>query len=73
MKANTKPQVLGLGGNFAGLTTARFIRERCKDAVQITLMDRKPYLAFKEMSYRTGGKFPSWGIPLSELVADTLV
>ena len=30
-------------------------------------------LAFKEMYYRTGGKIPSWGIPLSELVADTLV
>ncbi len=137
MKPNSKPQVLVLGGNFAGLTTARFIRERCKDAVQITLVDRKPYLAFipnipievfanhdpaealhmpivrvlerdeirfvqgevreidvkkgwvaytpterpgaamklafKEMYYRTGGKIPSWGVPLSELVADTLV
>jgi sulfide:quinone oxidoreductase len=46
MKPNPKPHVLVLGGNFAGLTTARFIRERCKDGVRITLMDRKPYLAF---------------------------
>ncbi|MGD0918966.1 MAG: hypothetical protein ABSB22_21180 [Thermodesulfobacteriota bacterium] len=30
-------------------------------------------LAFKEVYYRTGGKIPSWGIPLSELVPDTLV
>src|SRR5512139_1540957 len=46
MKANSKPHILVLGGNFAGLTTARFIRERCKDDVQITLIDRKPYLIF---------------------------
>jgi sulfide:quinone oxidoreductase len=46
MKSNSKPHVLVLGGNFAGLTTARFIRERCKNAVRITLVDRKPYLAF---------------------------
>jgi sulfide:quinone oxidoreductase len=37
-----KPHVVVLGGNFAGLTTARFIRERCSDAVDITLIDRKP-------------------------------
>jgi sulfide:quinone oxidoreductase len=43
---NTKPHVLVLGGNFAGLTTARFIRDRCGDAVQMTLIDRKPYLIF---------------------------
>lgn len=30
-------------------------------------------LAFKEMYYRTGGKIPAWGIPLSQLVADNLV
>jgi sulfide:quinone oxidoreductase len=41
-----KPHVVVLGGNFAGLTTARFIRERCGDAVDITLIDRKPYLLF---------------------------
>jgi len=46
MRLNSKPHVLVLGGNFAGLTTARFIRERCKDDVQITLIDRKPYLIF---------------------------
>ncbi len=46
MKSNLKPHVLVLGGNFAGLTTARFIREHCKDSVEITLIDRKPYLIF---------------------------
>ncbi len=46
MKPDAKPHVLVLGGNFAGLTAARFIRERCKDDVRITLIDRKPYLIF---------------------------
>ncbi len=46
MKSDSKPHILVLGGNFAGLTTARFIRERCKDSVRITVMDRKPYLIF---------------------------
>jgi sulfide:quinone oxidoreductase len=46
MKSSTKPRVLVLGGNFAGLTTARFIREYCKDAAEITLIDQKPYLIF---------------------------
>ncbi len=41
-----KPHVLVLGGNFAGLTAARFIRERCGDDVSITLVDRKSYLLF---------------------------
>lgn len=46
MAQNHRPRVLVLGGNFAGLTTARFIREQCGDAVQITVLDRKPYLIF---------------------------
>jgi sulfide:quinone oxidoreductase len=46
MKSGSKPHVLILGGNFAGLTTARFIRDYCKDGVEITLIDRKPYLIF---------------------------
>jgi sulfide:quinone oxidoreductase len=37
---------LVLGGNSAGLTTARFIREQAGDAVNITVIDRKPYLLF---------------------------
>ena len=41
-----KPHVLVLGGNFAGLTTARFIREQCGEDVNITVIDRKPYLLF---------------------------
>lgn len=41
-----RPHVLVLGCNFAGLTTARLIRERCGDAVDITVVDRKPYLIF---------------------------
>ena len=35
-----------LGGNFAGLTAARFIRDACGDAVRMTLIDRKSYLLF---------------------------
>ncbi len=46
MNPNSKPRILVLGGNFAGLTTARFIREYCKNAAEITLIDRKPYLIF---------------------------
>ena len=41
-----KPHVLILGSNFGGLTAARFIREKCKDNVDITVVDRKPYLIF---------------------------
>ena len=46
MSTENKPNVLVLGGNFAGLTAARFIREKCGEAVNITLIDRKPYLIF---------------------------
>jgi len=43
---NKKPHVLIIGSNFGGLTVSRFIRERCKDAVDMTVIDRKPYLVF---------------------------
>lgn len=46
MAGTTKPHVLVLGGNFAGLTTARLIRQRCEEQVNITVIDRKPYLIF---------------------------
>lgn len=41
-----KPQVLVLGGNFAGLGAAQEIRKYAGDAVDITLIDRKNYLLF---------------------------
>ena len=41
-----KPRVLILGSNFSGLTAARFIRQESKDKVDITVIDRKPYLLF---------------------------
>jgi sulfide:quinone oxidoreductase len=41
-----KPRIVVLGCNFAGLTTARFIRDTCGDSVDITVIDRKPYLIF---------------------------
>lgn len=44
MKA--KPHILILGTNFAGLTTARLIRQYAKDMVRMTCIDRKPYLTF---------------------------
>lgn len=40
------PHILVLGGNFAGLTTARYIKEHCEDKVKVTVMDRKSYLLF---------------------------
>jgi sulfide:quinone oxidoreductase len=42
----SRRHVLVLGANFAGLTTARLIRHHCGDAVDITVIDRKPYLLF---------------------------
>jgi sulfide:quinone oxidoreductase len=46
MPFNGKPQVLVLGANFGGLTVSRFIRDRCGEAVDITVIDRKPTLIF---------------------------
>lgn len=46
MIANGKPRVLVLGTNLTGLTACRFLRQRCGDAVEITAIDRKPYLIF---------------------------
>ncbi len=42
----SKPKVVVLGSNFAGLGAAQKIREFAKDAVDITVIDRKPYLLF---------------------------
>lgn len=41
-----KPQVVVLGANFAGLGAAQRIRQFARDAVDITVIDRKPYLLF---------------------------
>jgi sulfide:quinone oxidoreductase len=41
-----RPRVVVLGSSFAGLTTARFIRERAGDAVDLVVVDRNPYLTF---------------------------
>lgn len=41
-----RPRVVVLGSSFAGLTTARFIREHCGDAVDMTVIDRNPFLIF---------------------------
>lgn len=42
----TKPQVLVLGGNFAGLGAAQKIRQYAGDSVDITVMDLRDYLLF---------------------------
>jgi sulfide:quinone oxidoreductase len=42
----SSPHILVLGCNFAGLTTARYIREYAGDEVDITCIDRNPYLTF---------------------------
>ena len=42
----TRPHVLVLGGNFAGLGCAQKVREHVGDAVRITVVDRKNYLLF---------------------------
>lgn len=41
-----KPHIVVLGSNFAGLTTARFLRSKLKDKVDITVIDKKSYLLF---------------------------
>lgn len=46
MTATSKPHVLVLGGNFAGLGAAQKIREHAGDAVEITVVDRKAYLDY---------------------------
>ena len=43
---HSSPHILVLGCNFAGLTTARYIREYAGDEVDITCIDRNPYLTF---------------------------
>ena len=43
---SASPHILVLGCNFAGLTTARYLREFAGDGVDITCIDRKPYLTF---------------------------
>lgn len=41
-----KAHILILGGNFAGLQTARHLREHIGDAANITVIDRKSFLLF---------------------------
>lgn len=40
------PHIVILGSNFAGLTTARYIREYAGKDVRMSCIDRKPYLTF---------------------------
>lgn len=44
--STAKPKVVVLGSSFAGLTTARFIREHADDRVDVVVIDRNPYLTF---------------------------
>jgi len=44
--SETKPHVVVLGGNFAGLGSAQKIREYAGDSVDITVIDRKSSLLF---------------------------
>ena len=43
---SSKPHVLVLGGNFAGLGSAQKIRQFAGDSVDITVVDKKNYLLF---------------------------
>ncbi|MDE3124909.1 MAG: FAD-dependent oxidoreductase [Bacteroidota bacterium] len=42
----SKPHIIILGCNFAGLTTARYIHAAVKDSAKITIIDRKSLLTF---------------------------
>ena len=44
--AGARPQVLVLGGNFAGLQVAQQLRELVGALADITVVDKKPYLLF---------------------------
>ncbi len=44
--ANGKPQVVILGGGFAGLGSAQKVREYAGDSVDITVLDRNSYLLY---------------------------
>lgn len=44
--SHSRPHVVVLGGNFAGLGSAQKIREHAGDSVDITVIDRKPHLLF---------------------------
>lgn len=41
-----KPNVVVLGCNFAGLTVSRYLHQEAKDAINITVIDRKNYVNF---------------------------
>src|SRR5680860_130516 len=43
---NPKPKVVVLGCNFSGLTVSRYLRQEAKDAIDITVIDRKNYVNF---------------------------
>jgi len=45
MRGST-PRIVLLGSSFAGLTTARFLRGRLGERVDIVVVDRNPYLTF---------------------------
>ena len=46
VSTSKRPQVLILGGNFAGLGCAQKLRDYCGDKVDITLIDRRDFLLF---------------------------
>ncbi|MGC8483014.1 MAG: NAD(P)/FAD-dependent oxidoreductase [Thermodesulfobium sp.] len=46
MGYDSKPRVLILGGNFAGLQIARHVRELVGEKANITVIDRRSYLLF---------------------------
>lgn len=46
MNTNKKLEILVLGSNFAGLQTARHLREYIKDTANITVVEKKSYLLF---------------------------
>src|SRR5680860_502435 len=43
---NPKPKVVVLGCNFSGLTVSRYLRQEAKDAIDITVIDRKNFVNF---------------------------
>lgn len=64
-----RPKVVILGSSFAGLTTARYLRQLAGDAINLVGVDRNPYMTFvPNISMEVFGLFGyPWGTPVSAL------
>ena len=60
----SKPHIVILGCNFAGLTTARYIHVAVKGKADISIIDRKSLLTFVPNIYSINSKQNQVSLPL---------